>query len=58
MMRSSAMGDEYFLAETDTVFGNIDSWLGLRFELSENNQPTGLVVTSRSRDVTLADRVG
>ena len=58
VMRSAAMGDEYFIAETDTVFGNVDSWLGLRFELSEHNQATGLVVTSRSRDVAWAERVG
>jgi hypothetical protein len=58
VMRSSAMGDEYFLAETDSVFGNTDSWLGLRFQLSERNRATGLAVTSRSRDVAWAERVG
>jgi hypothetical protein len=57
VMRSSAMGEEYFIAETDAVFGSIDSWLGLRFE-PHAHAPTGVVVTSRSRDVAWAARLG
>ena len=58
VMRSRVMCDEYFMAQTDTVFGSIDSWLGLRFELGEQERATGLVVTSRSKDVAWAERVG
>lgn len=57
VMRSAAMGDEYLIAQTDTVFGSADSWLGLRFELDQNHQATGLTVTSRSRDVAWAERI-
>ncbi len=58
VMRSTVMGDEYFMAQTDTVFGSIDSWLGLRFELGDHKRATGLVVTSRSKDVAWAERIG
>jgi CubicO group peptidase (beta-lactamase class C family) len=57
MVTSTAMCDEYFLPQSANVFGNVDNWLGLRFEVDASGRVADVVLTLRSKDTARAERV-